>query len=127
MDTGEVESRRKLALKLTWISAITLLIGGPWAWFIVSGGGPEALGAILPLMVVGGVHLLTGPIAIYQAFRIRGSYHCVFVYAYYAIFLFATALLFPRDIFTYIIFFVLVTIVPILFTLVVALFKSHER
>jgi hypothetical protein len=127
MDTGEAENRRKLALKLTWISVISLLIGGPWAWFIVSEGGPEALGAIFPLMVVGGVHLLTGPIAIYQAFRIRESNHCAFVYTYYAIFLFVTASLFPRDIFTYIIFFVLVTMVPILLSLVVTLFKSHER
>jgi len=122
-DTG---GRKKLALKLTWISAISFLIGGSWAWLIVSGGGPEALGAIIPLMVVGGVHLFAGPVAIYQAFRIYRHYKCSYVYLYFGLFLFVTVLLFPPEILTYIIIFVLLTIAPILFALVTALFTTRD-
>ena len=126
MSADEIENRKKLALKLTWISAILFLIGGSWAWFIVSEGGPEALGAIIPLMVVGGVHLFTGPVAIYQAFKIHRLYNCSYVYLYFGLFLFVTSLLFPPEIFTYIIIFILLTIAPILFSLATTLFKTHE-
>jgi len=84
-----------LALKLTWISAVSFLIGGSWAWFIVSEGGPEALGAIGPYLVVGGVHLFTGPVAIYQAFRIHQLHNCSYVYIYFVFFLFVTYFSFP--------------------------------
>jgi hypothetical protein len=126
MGDGELEGRKNLALKLVWISAISLLVGGSWAWFIVSEGGPEALGAIMPLMAVGGIHLFAGPVAIYQAYRIRRLHNCSYVYVYYVLFLVTTFSLFPQEILTYILIFILVTIAPILFSSAIALFNKHE-
>ena len=124
MRNDELENRRKLASKLTKISAISLLIGGSWAWFIVSEGGPEALGAIMPLMVVGGIHLIAGPAAIYQAFVIHRLSNCLYVYMYFALFLIATFVLFPAEILGYIIVFVLFTAVPIILSLIMSLFNK---
>jgi hypothetical protein len=126
MSRREIQKRKKLAFKLTWISAISLMICGSWAWSIAREGGPEALGAIIPLLIVGGVHLFTGPAAIYQSYKIHRHHKCLYVYLYFVFFLFVTCYLFPPDIFTYVIIFALLTIVPILFSMFIALFKTHE-
>lgn len=120
MSNGEIEKRKKSALKLTWISAISLLVGGSWALFIVSEGGPEALGAIVPFMIVGGIHLFAGPVAIYQSYKIRRLYNCLYVYLYFSLYLFAIFFLFPPEMITYIIIFVLLVIVPILLSMFIA-------
>lgn len=126
ISNGEIERRKQLALKLVWISTISLLIGGAWAWLIISQGGPEALGAIIPLMVVGGVHLFTGPVAIFQAYRMHRLYKCSCVYYYFALFLVGGHLLFPPEVFSYTIIFALLTITPILFSLVISSLKTNE-
>ena len=79
------------------------------------------------MLIVGGVHLITDPVAIFQAFKIRRFDICSFVYIYFGLFLLVTVLLFPPDIFTYVIMFGLLTIAPILISLVIGLFKTHEK
>lgn len=127
MSEDVVESRRKFAAKMTWTSAISLLIGGSWAWLISYEGGPEALGAVIPLLLVGGIHLITGPVAIYQAFCIRRLDNCLYVYLYFMSFIVATSLLFPPDIFAYVVIFVVLTTAPILISSVVGLLGKHHR
>ena len=112
---------------MTLFSAASLLVGGSWAWLLQWQGGPEALGAIIPLLIVGGIHLITGPVAIFQAFRLRKRRRCVFVYAYFGLFLIATVLVFPPDILTYVVMFLFLTSVPILIALVARYFsKSND-
>ena len=53
MSFDEIIWRKNFASKLTWISAISLFLGGSWAWFIANEGGPEALGELLPALPAG--------------------------------------------------------------------------
>jgi hypothetical protein len=93
----EIEGKTKLALMLTWISAISLLIGGSWAWFVVSEGGPEALGAIVPMIAVGAIHIFLGPMAVLYAFKSRQFKNKKYVYLYFAFYFITTTVILRRE------------------------------
>ena len=124
MNNDKTDHLKMRVLKLILVSAISFIIGGSWAWFTISEGGPEALGAIIPLFGVGGVHLVTGPLAINIAFRLQGIVNCTYVYLYFGSFLLITFLLFPPEILVYIIIFIVLTISPLLFYMVLGMLKK---
>ncbi len=113
MNESEVEARRSTSLKLVKISGISIVLMGPWAIYLVWDGGPEALGAIIPLAIIAAVHIVTGPIALFHAFRIRRHHRLLFVYAYFALYLVAPFFMLPPDIVAYTAMFLLLTVVPI--------------
>ena len=57
-----------LASRLSVLCVLTLIVGGGIACGMYRTGGPEALGAILPLMIIGVVHLFIGPVAVYYTY-----------------------------------------------------------
>jgi hypothetical protein len=118
MTNGEVGRRRKRISKLTFASFLSSLIGGSWAWVITAHGGPEALGGILPLLLVGAIHLYTGPTAVFQAYRARCFKHCAYMFGYFLAFLCAVVVLFPPDVMTYVVIFFLMAVVPVLISVV---------
>ena len=123
MENIEINKRNNIVFKTTIFSVITLLIGGGFAWIIVEKGGPEALGAIIPLMIVGGTHLITGPVAMYQAYKIHNSFKNYYAYIYYIFFIILTISLFPPDIMTYVLIFIVLTILPIAISILRSTFK----
>lgn len=103
------KSRRKLALKLTGFSVISFLIGGSWAWFIVSEGGPEALGAIMPMMAVGAINMLLGPMAVLYAFKSRQFKNKKYIYLYFVFYFILTTVILSHEAIVYsVLFFVAV-------------------
>lgn len=65
MRKNNVEKHQKAASRLTLCCLLSFLIGGGITWGVAKGGGPEALGAIIPMIVTGAIHFFGGPAAIY--------------------------------------------------------------
>ena len=126
MIDDETEGRAKLALKLTWISAISFLIGGTWAWFIVRQGGPEALGAVIPMFAVGAIHILLGPMAILHAFRSCQFARKKYIYLYFSAYFVVTIVILKREAIIYSVIFFLAVITPLLFSIVRSLIRGAK-
>jgi 4-amino-4-deoxy-L-arabinose transferase-like glycosyltransferase len=120
------ERRRKLALKLTWFSAISFLIGGSWAWFIVSEGGPEALGAIGPMIAVGAIHILLGPIAVLYAFKSPQFKKKKYIYVYFVFYFIATIVILSYEAIVYSVLFFVAVITPLLFSVIASLIRGAK-
>lgn len=127
MNDEKTAGKRKLALKLTWVCAISFLIGGSWAWFIVSGGGPEALGAIVPMMAVGAIHIFLGPMAILSAFKSTQFEGKKYVYLYFLLYFTATTVLLSHEAIVYSVLFFVAVITPLVFSVVSSLAKGARK
>ncbi len=126
MSGVDIKHRKKVAARLTLSAALTLCFGGLWTWLIVKDGGPEALGALFPLFIIGGVHLVAGPIAIYQSLRVFQLSSSYYVYIYFGLFLLATIWYLPPDIFVYVIAFIGLSTLPISFYVLSVLLKPNN-
>lgn len=120
------ESRAKLASKLTWFCAISFLVGGSWAWFIVSEGGPEALGAIVPMIAVGAIHMLLGPIAVLYAFKSRRFKNKKYIYVYFVFYFIATIVILSYEAIAYSFLFFVAVITPSLFSVIASLIRGAK-
>jgi hypothetical protein len=104
---------------------VSLLVGGVIAWVIVMQGGPEALGAIIPLMLVGAVHLFIGPLAVFHAFT-HSNKHSLFIYVYFTLFLVAAIWLMDLEGAVFYAMYVTFMIVPLLLVTIGAFFKQQK-
>lgn len=104
--------------------AVTLVVGGALAWYIIAQGGPEALGAIMPMLFVGAVHLFAAPAAVLRACQSRQPKVLWSVLAYFALYLaIAIAAVGPEAIFYYVAFVAFVR-VPLAGWIVVTLVRE---
>ena len=126
MDEG-MARREKLTIKLTWICAISFFMGGSWAWFIVSEGGPEALGAIVPMMAVGAMHMFLGPMAVFYAFKSPQFKAKKYVYLYFAFYFIATTVILSNEAIVYSALFFVAVIAPLMFSVVASLVKGAKK
>ena len=115
MEIKRIERHQKLASRSTLVCLLSLLIGGGLTMAILGGGGPEALGAIIPMSVVGIVHLVGGPVAIYHAYRVRRYNRNIRVYLYFLFYLVFTFLLIGPEATVYYLLFLVFTAVPLLY------------
>jgi len=127
MTDVKTEGKTKLAVKLTWISAISFLIGGSWAWLIVSEGGPEALGAIGPMMVVGAIHIFLGPMAVLYVFKSRQFKNKKYIYLYFVFYFIMTTVILRREALIYSVLFFVAVITPLLFSVVASLIRGAKK
>lgn len=127
MTSGQTQSRRKSAIRLTWISAISFLVGGSWAWFIIRKGGPEALGAIIPMTAVGAIHIFLGPIAVLNAFKARQFRGRQFVYAYFVFYFLATTVILSGEALAYSVFFFLTIMASLLLSVIASLIRGMKE
>lgn len=107
---------QKTANQITLVCLLTSVIGGGFGFVILGGEGMEALGGIIPLALVGLVHLIGGPMAIffaYKTYRIKRNLH---VYFYFLLFLVFPLVVVGYEILAYHVFFIVATTIPILFS-----------
>ena len=126
MSEKGIEGHHKVASWLTLFCAASLLIGGVFAWSIVKGGGPEALGAIIPLIAIGGIHLLCAPVAIFHAYKRRQSRKNIYIYSYFLLFVVLTFLVSGPEVIVYVLILALLIITPILFSAILSFIKTHR-
>jgi len=67
--SSEIERLQQRASRLTLLCVISFIVFGGIALIILKRGGPEALGAIIPMMILGAIHLIVGPIAVFHAYK----------------------------------------------------------
>ena len=115
MEIKRIERHQTLASRTTLVCLLSLLIGGGLTMAILGGGGAEALGAIIPMSVVGIVHLVGGPVAIFHAYRARRHNRNIRVYLYFLFYLVFSFLLVGPEAILYYVFFILFTAVPVLY------------
>jgi len=110
-------------------SCLKSLIGGSWAWLIVSEGGPEALGAIGPMMAVGGIHIILGPMAILYAFKSRQfkSKKYIYIYFYFVFYFLTTIVILHREAIVYSVLLFVVVITPLLFCVIASLIGDAKK
>lgn len=110
------------ANKLTLVCMVTLVLGGVPAWIIVAQGGPEALGAIIPLFLIGAVHLFIGPLAVFHAFTHYNKYSLI-IYAYFILFLVAAIWLMNIEGIVFYVLYIAFMTIPILWAIIVTYYK----
>ena len=116
----------KTASSLTIFCAASLIIGGILDWVISKEGGPEALGSIIPLMAIGGVHLLCMPIAMFHAYKQHRYLKNIYVYLYFLVFVVLTFWVSGPEVVVYILLLTLLTVVPILFSLFISYVRKRR-
>lgn len=117
---------QKTANQITLLCLLTSLIGGGFAFAILEGGGPEALGAIIPLALVGLINLIGGPMAIYFAYKTYQIKRNLHVYFYFLLFLVFPVVVFGYEVLGYHVCFIVATTIPILFSIFGAQNKKNK-
>ena len=87
-----------IARKATTVCLVTLLIGVVLVAWIFDRGGPEALGAIIPMGIVGLVHLVGVPVAMLNAVRSGDARTLLYVFGYFIAFVVASLQFGPQEI-----------------------------
>jgi len=105
---------------------LSFLIGGGIALAIGMGGGPEALGAILPMIVIGIIHLFGGPVASHYAYKSHQFKKSILVYFYFIFFIvFAFIVVGPEAIIYYLLF-IIFMIIPIIYSGIMTFFRMQK-
>ena len=81
---------------------------------ISSKGGPEALGMIIPMILAGGIHLTTGPVAIFYAYRSYTASKGIWIFTYFIFFNLVVLVISQGEALLYSLLFVLFTTIPII-------------
>ena len=114
----------RLESKLTLFCLVIFLLGGLMAWVIVMQGGPEALGAIIPLTFIGGVHLFLGPVAVYRAYTLSNP-ASPYIYGYFILHLVLAFWLMNLEGLIYYLLYITFMLFPIVLVTVLALYKRR--
>ena len=125
MDNTDIEKRLKRAFRSTLVCAIALMVGGGWVWIILRQGGPEALGAIIPMMAVGAIHLVGGPIAIFNAYKTYRHKRNLYIYFYFLVYIVLAFVIAGPEIMVYVSAFAIFTIFPIVLSGILAWAKHR--
>ena len=115
MHIDKKEKHQKTAFRLTLFCMLSLIIGGPITFVIIKGGGPEALGAIIPMIVVGAIHLFGAPIAILNAYKTQNHKKNIHIYSYFLFFIILSFLFVGPEAIIYYLLYALFIIIPIIF------------
>ncbi len=126
MEIDRIKRHQTLISRTTLYCLLSLLIGGGITMAILGGGGPEALGAIIPMAAVGIIHLVGGPVAILTAYRIHQYKKNFHVYLYFLFYLvFSFLLVGPEAVFYYLLF-ILFTVIPLVYAGVVSFIRKPD-
>ena len=109
-----MKSENKIARNITLLCFVSSVICGALALLIASKGGPEALGMIIPILLAGGVHLTTGPVAIFYAYRSYPASKGMWIYAYFFFFNLVVLVISKGEVFLFTLLFVLFAAAPII-------------
>lgn len=98
MKPKATERHGAIALKMTAACLISLIVGITVVSVIFKKGGPEALGAIIPMSIVGFIHLVGAPVALLNAVKSGQRKTLLYVSAYFIAFIVTSFLFAPPDI-----------------------------
>ena len=101
MKSETTERHRAIALKITAVCLISLIVGMVIVSWIFKRGGPEALGAIIPMLIIGLIHLIGAPVALLNAVKSGQRKTLLSVLVYLLVFFVISFQFAPQEIMVY--------------------------